>query len=60
MAEAAEVGHWTVLEELNKQTRHAGIRQLTRMQIPIQRRHLKEAMAGSVKLAAKEDANGTE
>jgi hypothetical protein len=58
MAEAAEVGHWTVLDELNKQARHAGIRQLTRMQIPIQRRHLKEAMAGSVRLAAKEDANG--
>jgi hypothetical protein len=59
MAEAAEVGHWTVLEELNKQARHAGIRQLTKMQIPIQRRHLKEAMAGSVKLAAKEDATAT-
>jgi hypothetical protein len=57
MAEAAEVGHWSVLDELNKQARHAGIRQLTRMQLPIQRRHLKEAMAGSVRLAAKEDAN---
>ena len=59
MAEAAEVGHWTVLEELNKQARHADIRQLTKMQIPIQRRHLREAMAGSVKLAAKEDATAT-
>ena len=58
MAEAAEVGHWTVLDELNKQAKHAGIRQLTRTQLPIQRRHLKEAMAGSVRLAAKEDANG--
>jgi hypothetical protein len=58
MAEAAEVGHWTVLDELNKQARHAGIRELTRVQLPIQRRHLKEAMAGSVRLAAKEDANG--
>jgi hypothetical protein len=60
MAEAAEVGHWTVLDELNKQVKHPGIRQLTKIQIPIQRRHLKEAMAGSVRLAAKEDANGTE
>jgi hypothetical protein len=59
MAEAAEVGHWTVLDELNKQAKHPGIRQLTKMQIPIQRRHLRDAMAGSVALAAKEDANGT-
>jgi len=58
MAEAAEVGHWTVLEELNKQAKHAGIKQLTKVQLPIQRRHLKEAMAGSVKLAGKEDATG--
>jgi hypothetical protein len=58
MAEAAEVGHWSVLDELNKQAKHAGIRELTRTQLPIQRRHLKEAMAGSVRLAAKEDANG--
>jgi hypothetical protein len=28
------------------------------MQLPIQKRHLKEAMAGTVKLAAKEDPNG--
>ena len=56
MAEAAEVGHWTVLDELNKKAKHTGIRALTRTQLPIQRRHLKEAMAGSVKLAAKENA----
>jgi hypothetical protein len=59
MAEAAEVGHWSVLDELNKQAKHPGIRQLTKMQLPIQKRHLKDAMAGSVRLAAKEDANGT-
>jgi len=56
MAEAAEVGHWSVLEQMNRQTGHPGIRRLTRLQLPIQKRHLKEAMAGSVKLAAKEDA----
>ena len=28
MAEAGEVGHWSVLQELNKQARHAGVRQL--------------------------------
>jgi hypothetical protein len=58
MAEAGEVGHWQVLDQLNKPVGHPGIRELTRMQLPIQRRHLKEAMAGTVKLAAKEDPNG--
>jgi hypothetical protein len=57
MAEAGEVGHWSVLETLNKQARHPGVRDLVKVQLPIQRRHLKEAMAASVSLAAKEDAN---
>jgi hypothetical protein len=57
MAEAGEVGHWTVLETLNKQTRHPGIRKLVSTHLPIQKRHLKDVMAASVTLAAKEDAN---
>ena len=59
MAEAGEVGHWGVLEQLNRQAQHPGIRELTRMQLPIQRRLLKDAMAGTQRLAAKEDANGS-
>jgi hypothetical protein len=57
MAEAGEVGHWTVLELLNKQARHPGVRDLVKVQLPIQKRHLKDAMAASITLAAKEDAN---
>ena len=57
MAEAGEVGHWSVLEQLNKQTKHPGVRELVKVQLPIQRRHLKEAMSASLTLAAKEDAN---
>ena len=57
MAEAGEVGHWSVLQELNKQARHPGVRKLVSTYLPIQKRHLKEAMAASLKLAAKEDAN---
>jgi hypothetical protein len=57
MAEAGEVGHWSVLEQLNKQARHPGVRDLVKVQLPIQRRHLKDAMAASIQLAAKEDAN---
>jgi hypothetical protein len=57
MAEAGEVGHWGVLQELNKQARHAGVRQLVSTHLPIQQRHLKDVMAASRLLAAKEDAN---
>ena len=57
MAEAGEVGHWGVLQELNKQAKHPGVRELVKVQLPIQRRHLKDVLAASLQLAAKEDAN---
>ena len=57
MAEAGEVGHWSVLEQLNKQARHPGVKKLVSTHLPIQKRHLKEVMAASLQLAAKEDAN---
>jgi hypothetical protein len=57
MAEAGEVGHWSVLETLNRQARHPGVKQLVSTHLPIQRRHLKDVMSASVSLAAKEDAN---
>jgi hypothetical protein len=57
MAEAGEVGHWSVLETLNRQARHPGVKQLVSTHLPIQKRHLKDVMAASVSLAAKEDAN---
>jgi len=57
MAEAGEVGHWSVLQELNKQAKHPGVRKLVATHLPIQRRHLKDVMAASLQLAAKEDAN---
>ena len=56
MAEAGEVGHWSVLQELNKQARHPGIRDLVKEQLPIQRRHFKDVASASLQLAAKEDA----
>jgi hypothetical protein len=59
MAEAGEVGHWTVLGELNKRAPNAEIRELVRWQLPIQRQHLKDAQQGCVTLAAKEDPDAT-
>ena len=40
MAEAGEVGHWSVLQELNKQAKHPGVRKLVSTHLPIQKRHL--------------------
>ena len=57
MAEASEVGHWSILRKLNQRARNAGIRELAEVQIPIQRRHLRAAMDGSLTLAAQEDPN---
>jgi len=57
MAEAGEVGHWAVLEQMNKKAKHPGIRDIVRVQLPIQKRHLKEVSTASVQLAAEEDPN---
>jgi hypothetical protein len=55
MAEAGEVGHWGVLGELNKKAKNSDVGRLVRIYLPIQKRHLKDAQDGSIKLAAKED-----
>lgn len=55
MAEAGEVGHWTVLGELNKKAGNREIRELVRWQLPIQKQHLKTTQTGLVQLAAQED-----
>ena len=60
MAEAGEVGHWAVLGELNKKARNADIRQLVTWQLPIQKRHFKEAQEGLLTLAREEDPNEME
>jgi hypothetical protein len=55
MAEAGEVGHWAVLEQMNKKAKHPGVRELVAKQLPIQKRHLRDVSAASITLAAKED-----
>lgn len=55
MAEAGEVGHWQVLEQMNKKAKHAGIRALTKEQLAIQKRHLREVMLASTTVASQED-----
>ena len=55
MAEAGEVGHWSVLRKLNEQAGDQSLQELIDWALPIQERHFEEVKAGSLKLAAEED-----
>jgi hypothetical protein len=55
MAEAGEVGHWAILGMLNRRARNAALGELVEWVTPIQERHLRETLDGSLKLAAEED-----
>ena len=55
MAEAGEVGHWSIVAKLNEKAGDAELRKLTDWALPIQQRHLQEVLDGSLKLAADED-----
>jgi hypothetical protein len=57
MAEAAEVGHWSVLQTLNDSAGNSEVRQLVEWALPIQERHFQDVLQGSRKLAAEEDPN---
>jgi hypothetical protein len=59
MAEAAEVGHWSVLETLNESAGNNHVRELVSWALPIQKRHFDDVLQGSQKLAAEEDPNET-
>jgi coenzyme F420-reducing hydrogenase alpha subunit len=59
MAEAAEVGHWSVLRQLNEKARHEQLEELIAWALPIQDRHFQDVLQGSQKLAAEEDPNET-
>jgi hypothetical protein len=55
MAEAGEVGHWSILKTLNESARHAEIGELVEWALPIQERHFAGVTSGSLKLAGEED-----
>ena len=57
MAEAGEVGHWGVLGVLGEKAGRAEVQELVEWARPIQERHFKQVLEGSLKLAAKEDPN---
>jgi hypothetical protein len=59
MAEAGEVGHWSVLGKLNEQAGDQQLQALIDWALPIQERHFADVKAGSIKLAGEEDPAGT-
>jgi hypothetical protein len=59
MAEAAEVGHWSVLQALNERARNGDLAELIDWALPIQERHFGDVLEGSKKLAASEDPDET-
>jgi hypothetical protein len=60
MAEAGEVGHWSIVGRLNEQAELDGVRELVDWALPIQQRHLKDTLDASLKLASRQDANEIE
>ncbi|MGZ8708421.1 MAG: hypothetical protein ACXW0R_13695 [Gaiellaceae bacterium] len=57
MAEAGEVGHWEILDTLNKRAGNSDVSQLVSWALPIQQQHLQTVRATSLQLAAEEDPN---
>jgi hypothetical protein len=55
MAEAGEVGHWSVLKSLNETAGDQDVAALVEWALPIQERHFAGVLEGSVKLAADEN-----
>ena len=60
MAEAGEVGHWSIVDVLAQRARDARASTLAAWAKPIQERHFEQAKEGSLKLAQAEDPNATE
>ena len=55
MAEAGEVGHWSILDTLNQRARDAAIDQYVQWGLPIQQRHFEEVQQASSQLASEKD-----
>jgi hypothetical protein len=57
MAEAGEVGHWSVVGTMSQRANVPGLQELVEWAKPIQQRHFQQTLEGSVELAADEDPN---
>jgi hypothetical protein len=55
MAEAGEVGHWSIIEKFNERANNVEVAELVAWALPIQQGHYDTVLAGSLTLAADED-----
>ena len=60
MAEAGEVGHWSIVDVLSQRARDARVSTLVQWAKPIQEKHFQQVQEGSLRLAEGEDPNATE
>jgi hypothetical protein len=60
MAEAGEVGHWSIVDRLAGKAGKRELQELAAWAQPIQQRHFELTMKGSVELADSEDPNAVE
>ena len=60
MAEAGEVGHWSIVRLMAKRAGDSETIELAEWATPIQERHFEQVMKGSLKLAEQEDPNAVE
>jgi hypothetical protein len=57
MAEAGEVGHWEILDTLNRRAGNRDVSDLVGWALPIQQQHLETVRSTSLELAAGENPN---
>jgi hypothetical protein len=57
MAEAGEVGHWSIVRKLNERAGVDAIGELCDWALPVQEEHLSVALSSSLVLAGREDPN---
>jgi hypothetical protein len=57
MAEAGEVGHWSIVKKFNERAKIGAVGELAGWALPIQERHFQSALDGSLELAGEEDPN---
>ena len=60
MAEAGEVGHWSIVGKLNERAGNPSVAELVEWALPIQRRHLDDVLDASLQVAAAEDPDEIE
>jgi|SRR4051794_24380215 len=57
MAEAGEVGHWSIVKKFNERAGNDAVAELVQWALPVQEQHLSVALNSSLDLAEREDPN---